>query len=94
MVTRWIATNKKLPQVGLKVLALGINEHRKPIVIKAFFLLKHSIIKDGDLYNYNFYYYPEGWYEYSELGDYTFRVPFDILYWMPLPTIPKALKKR
>ena len=98
----WISVDERLPKSGLPVIACGLNEYRKIRRLRAAWVEKYNIEDEHDEYlgpsdyctETDLYYWPEGWYEWNEVEETRWIVPFEILYWMPLPDPPEAIRKR
>ena len=92
----WIKTSEQLPEPGQFVLAYAVNNSKNTRRIRAFYVLKFSVIPGGDddAFEYNEaddnYYLPEGWYEANEYEETNWHVEGEVTHWMPLPEPPDS----
>lgn len=98
---KWISVEDRLPEAGVKVLAVFINSHGSPRRICARYVRRWTEEVSGDCEeNYceysdehDEYYTCEGWYEAIEnWGDFSsvHVCEGDVTHWMPLPATPNG----
>lgn len=94
---RWTPVTEALPPTMLRVLAC-YNDGRMTIILKALYMPAKTWISVGDFDDgewdetTEFYYYPAGWYEAIESGEYAFSGPLlgKVTHWAQLPKLPEA----
>lgn len=96
-VVTWIAVAERLPDPELRVLA-AYNDGRMTTTLRALYIPRFAVQCD---YNpdieldydsdTDLAYYPRGWYEAIEEGEYAFIGPLigTVMYWAKLPALPK-----
>lgn len=92
----WIPVAERLPEPDLRVLAVYSEEGRKRTIIRALYLPPKYATCDTEyeeaVYDHETdqLYFPGGWYEATEGGEYAFVGPMEgtVTHWMQLPALP------
>lgn len=79
----WINISTRRPQPGVPVLICG-KDGESVKTLRACWIPKYCE-KDGE------YYWPEGWYEWNECEETHWKIDFPVMFWMPMPELPKEM---
>lgn len=94
---RWFPVTDCMPAPELRVLAT-YNDGRMTIVLRALYVLPRTVLCDSDYEDSEYdeataaSYYPGGWYEAHEEGEYAFAGPLSgaVTHWTRLPRLPEV----
>lgn len=95
MAIRWIPVAEALPPTELRVLAC-YNDGRATMTLRALYIPPHTVLSCGDYEEPEYdsetdeSYFPGGWYEAVEEGEYAFIGPLSgtVTHWAQLPALP------
>ena len=93
----WIPAAERLPQPELRVLAVYSDDRRR-MILRAIHIPRHTVLCYGDYEGSEYdeetdaIYYPGGWYEAVESGEYAFVGPLagSVTHWAQLPALPEV----
>lgn len=92
----WIEEHKKKPEILTPVL-VAVKGQYKYHVLRAVWLPKFYMEDPANDFTgendyseeEDMYYFPEGWYEYSNSDEMLWQINDPVLFWMPMPELPK-----
>lgn len=92
----WIESYKKKPEPCTPVLVVTFGQYQNH-VLRAIWLPKFYMEDPADDFigendyceDEDMYYFPQGWYEYSNSDEMLWQINDPVFFWMPMPAIPE-----